>query len=211
MHGAVIIGFMPALTAACAVMRAGERPSLGFWIACLFGAASVLGFALVTGAGHFGAADLLLVAAAVLCSYGYTEGALVARAIGGWRVVTFGQALLLPLTLPAFALVIMRMPQPLTHTVSAWVAFGDLIFVSALFGFFVWYMGLAVGGVARVGQLQLLQLPLSCLWSVAFLGEHLDLPTVLAAACIICSAGLTVAMRGVGPRRASVTTAAVPA
>ena len=39
-------------------------------------------------------------------------------------------------------------------------------------GFFAWYAGLARGGVARIGQVQLAQPVLTLGWSAALLGEH---------------------------------------
>jgi drug/metabolite transporter (DMT)-like permease len=194
-HGAVIIGFMPALTALFAVVRGGERPTASFWLACMLGAISVAGFAVVKGAGHVSAADGLLVLAAVICSYGYTEGAITAKAIGGWRVVFWGQALILPLTIPAFAWAYAHTHMAPHIPLMAWLAFADLVGISALVGFLIWYMGLALGGVARVGQLQLLQLPLSCMWSALLLGERLDAATLIAALAVVASAGVTVVSR----------------
>src|SRR5688500_7761300 len=51
-HGAVVIGLAPAVTALIAVMRAGERPPPAFWIACLIGVGTVLFFAIHQGGGH---------------------------------------------------------------------------------------------------------------------------------------------------------------
>lgn len=194
-HGAVIIGFMPALTAVFGVLRGGERPNAAFWFACALGACSVTVFAIVKGAGHLAPPDGLLALAALLCSYGYAEGAVAARHIGGWRVVFWGQALILPLTLPAFVIALTRTGIETSAPVLAWAAFGDLVFISALLGFLVWYMGLAMGGVARVSQLQLMQLPLSCLWSALFLGERIDPATLAATAAVVLSAGATMITR----------------
>ena len=189
-HGAVIVGFMPALTAFFAVIRAGERPSPMFWTACGAGAASVVAFAIAKGAGHIAPGDLLIFAAAGLCSFGYAEGACIARLIGGWRVVFWAQTLILPITL---TLTVLALHHGVVTSLSrvpvvAWMAFAELVSFSALIGFLFWYMGLARGGVARIGQLQLLQLPLSCWWSVAFLGEHLDVMTIVAAVAVVGSA-----------------------
>src|SRR5919198_500003 len=43
-HGAVVIAFLPAATAVAAVLRAGERPSRRFWLACAAGLVTVLAF-----------------------------------------------------------------------------------------------------------------------------------------------------------------------
>ena len=43
-------------------------------------------------------------------------------------------------------------------------------------GFFAWYAGLARGGVAKIGQLQLAQPVLTLLWSALLLGEAVPPP-----------------------------------
>lgn len=187
-HAVVIVGFMPSLTAVFAALRGGERPSPGFWLACAAGACSVAVFAISTGAGHLQIDDIYFMIAAAVGSYGYAEGAVTAKAIGGVRVVFWGQALLLPLTIPALFWTLHQTGLPHVTSPVAWIAFADLVFFSALIGFFLWYMGLSRGGIARVGQVQLLQLPLSCLWCTLFLGERLDSATLIAAAAIVLSA-----------------------
>jgi drug/metabolite transporter (DMT)-like permease len=59
--------------------------------------------------------------------------------------------------------------------------------VSMCLGFFAWYSGLARGGVARVGRLQLAQPALTLAWSVLLLGERVSLPTGAAAAAVIAA------------------------
>jgi drug/metabolite transporter (DMT)-like permease len=86
-HGAVIVGLLPAATAVMAVLRAGERPSLGFWLACATGTVAVLVFAAFEGAGTPRFADLLVLAAVAVGALGYAEGGALAREIGGWRVI----------------------------------------------------------------------------------------------------------------------------
>ena len=41
-------------------------------------------------------------------------------------------------------------------------------------GFFAWYQGLARGGVARIGRLQLAQPALTLCWSALLLGEQVS-------------------------------------
>jgi drug/metabolite transporter (DMT)-like permease len=58
-------------------------------------------------------------------------------------------------------------------------------------GFFAWYAGLARGGVARVGQIQLLQPLLTFVWAGLVLGEHIGAGTVLAATGVLASVVVT--------------------
>jgi drug/metabolite transporter (DMT)-like permease len=56
-------------------------------------------------------------------------------------------------------------------------------------GFIAWYRGLSLGGVARIGQIQLLQPFLTILASALFLGEHLSVTTLgFAAGVVVCVA-----------------------
>ena len=194
-HAVIIIGFMPSLTAICGAIRGGERPAPLFWLSCAAGAGSVALFAICKDAGHLQIDDIFFALAAIIGSYGYAEGAIAAKSIGGWRVVFWGQAIILPLTLPAFLWSLHQTGLPHVTSPIAWTAFADLVFLSALIGFFLWYMGLARGGTARVSQVQLLQLPLSCLWCALFLHEHLDTATLLAAGAIVLSALATMITR----------------
>jgi drug/metabolite transporter (DMT)-like permease len=52
-------------------------------------------------------------------------------------------------------------------------------------GFFAWYRGLALGGVMRVSQVQLVQPFLALLFAVPVLGERLDGATLLFAAAVV--------------------------
>ena len=56
---------------------------------------------------------------------------------------------------------------------------------SVFLGFFAWYKGLALGGVARAGQVQLLQPVLTVVWSALLLGEHIGAATVVAALFVV--------------------------
>ncbi|HRN83040.1 EamA family transporter, partial [Nitrosomonas europaea] len=60
-----------------------------------------------------------------------------------------------------------------------------LTVISQYLGFFPWYHGLALGGIAKVGQTQLLQPFLTIIASVLLLGEHADLMTWLVATLVV--------------------------
>ena len=188
-HGAVVTGLIPASTAIMAVIRAGERPSLRFWIGCAMGTGAVLLFAAVEGSGTPQLADLLLLGAVVAAGIGYAEGGRLAREIGAWRVICWALAFSGPLlALP----VAWSLPANLPSVSwQAWLGFAWVSLGSAFLGFFAWYRGLALGGVARVGQLQLLQPVLALGWSILLLGEHVTPEAIgcslLVLACVaIC-------------------------
>ncbi|TFC60104.1 DMT family transporter [Cryobacterium sp. TMB1-7] len=189
-HGAVVIGLLPAATAVVAVVRARERPTPRFWLASGLGVVAVVGFVALTAGGLSGLqpADLLLVAAVVLAAIGYGEGALLARELGSWQTICWALIVALPVMVPLM-LAGLASGRPAADA-SAWLAFAYLAGVSMFLGFFAWYRGLAIGPIARVSQIQLLQPVLTIAWAALLLGEDLD-PLVLigALAVILCAAG----------------------
>jgi drug/metabolite transporter (DMT)-like permease len=184
-HSAVIVGLLPAVTAVAAVLRAGERPSRGFWLASFAGLVAVLAFAASQGAGLLSTADLLILAAVGLGAIGYAEGGALARELGGWRVISWAVLLSAPLTVPIG--VIAAADSSLHASGDAWLGFAYVSLVSALLGFFAWYAGLARGGVAKIGQVQLIQPLLTLAWSAALLGEHVGVATLVASIAVLAS------------------------
>ncbi|MDG4772513.1 DMT family transporter [Solwaraspora sp. WMMD792] len=195
-HGAVVIAVLPAVTAVFAVVRAGERPPPLFWAAAGGGLLAVLGFLAAGGAvrGALTAADLFLLVAVVLCGLGYAEGGALARELGGARTICWALLLSLPATVVVtLAVSVVRPPRAEALT---WSAFGYLTVVSMFLGFFAWYAGLARGGVARVGQVQLAQPVLTLLWSAALLGETVGSASVVTALGVLACVVLTQYQRG---------------
>jgi drug/metabolite transporter (DMT)-like permease len=183
-HGAVVITVLPAMTAVFAVLRAGERPPLLFWVASVGGLLAVLAFLITSGAvrGALSAADLFLLAAVVLCGLGYAEGGALARELGGARTICWALLLSLPLTLPIT--LVAASAHPPRATAAAWSAFAYVTVISMFLGFFAWYAGLARGGVAQVGQIQLAQPVLTLLWSALLLGESVT-PALIGTALVV--------------------------
>lgn len=187
-HGAVLTGLLPIATAVGAVVLAGERPSLAFWLASLAGLGAVLLFAASMGGGAPQLADLLLLAAVAAAGLGYAEGGRLARGLGGWQVICW--ALLFSAPFVAVPVGLRLAAVGLSAGPGAWLSFAYVSVVSMFLGFFAWYRGLAIGGIARVGQLQLAQPVLTLLWSVLLLGEQVSLPTILAALAVIGTVAL---------------------
>ena len=200
-HSAVIVGLLPAATAVAAVLRAGEHPSRGFWLASLAGLLAVLAFAASQGAGLLSTGDLLILVAVALGAIGYAEGGALARELGGWRVICWAVFLSAPLTVPIG--LIAALGSDLHADGDAWLGFAYVAAVSALLGFFPWYAGLARGGVAKIGQVQLVQPLLTLAWSAALLGEHVGPETLVASAAVLASVVATQRTRvGREPARA---------
>jgi len=190
-HGAVVITVLPATTAVFAVLRAGERPPLVFWMASAGGLLAVLAFLAASGTVHgaVSAADLFLLAAVILCGLGYAEGGVLARELGGARTICWALLLSLPVTAPIT--VVAAAVRPPHGGLVAWTAFGYLTAISMFLGFFAWYAGLARGGVARVGQIQLAQPVLTLTWSALLLGETVTPASAGAALVVLTCVVLT--------------------
>ncbi|MFI9638796.1 DMT family transporter [Micromonospora sp. NPDC051925] len=186
-HGAVVITVLPAMTAVFAVLRSGEHPPPLFWIASVGGLLAVLVFLSAGGAvrGALAPSDLFLLAAVVLCGLGYAEGGALARELGGARTICWALLYALPVT--GAATLVAAVAHPPYADTRAWSAYGYLTVVSMFLGFFAWYAGLARGGVARVGQLQLAQPVLTLLWSALLLGESIPAASIGAALLVLAS------------------------
>ncbi|MFI5839759.1 DMT family transporter [Catenuloplanes sp. NPDC051500] len=191
-HGAVVIALLPAMTAVFAVLRGGERPPHAFWGASGAGLVAVLGFLLVSGGvdGGLHAADLLLLGAVLLAALGYAEGGALARELGGARTICWALVLSLPLTVPVTGASLVLHP-PREPSAAAWLGLAYVTVISMFLGFFAWYAGLAAGGVARVGQVQLVQPVLTLGWSALLLGERVGMLTTGAAALVLVCVLLT--------------------
>jgi drug/metabolite transporter (DMT)-like permease len=187
-YGAVITGLLPLSTALCGVWRAGERPSVQFWIFAGLGSALIVGFALLSGSGTIRLADLALLGAVAAAGLGYAEGAVLSRTFGSWQVICWSLILSAPMLLPV---VWQHAPSNFSS-----VSFGAILgflyvsIFSMFLGFFAWYRGLSLGGVARVGQVQLLQPFLTILASALFLDEHLTIATLVFATGVIACVAL---------------------
>ncbi|WP_421706673.1 DMT family transporter [Algihabitans sp.] len=186
-HGGVVIGVLPLATALCGALVAGERPSAGFWVTALLGSAAVVTFALLdtpNAAAGLAAGDLALLAAVVAAGLGYAYGARLSRHLPGWTVICWALVLSLPVMLPAAAVSWIAAP-PSGAGVGAWAGFLYVALISQLAGFFVWYRGLALGGVARVGQVQLLQPFLTLVIAALLLAEPITATTLAFSVLVV--------------------------
>ncbi|WP_333849426.1 DMT family transporter [Leclercia sp.] len=187
-HSIVFLGLLPLMTAIFAVLRGKERPARAFWIFSVLGSLLVMGFALSQGAALSLTGDLLMLAAVIVCGLGYAEGAALTRESGGWQVISWALILALPFMVLASLLTI---PASFSGIgVPAWGALGYVSMFSMLIGFIFWYKGLAQGGIAAVGQLQLLQPFLGLGLSATLLHERVSpLMMVITLGVILCVIG----------------------
>jgi drug/metabolite transporter (DMT)-like permease len=181
-HSIVFIALLPLMTALFGVTRAGEQPKPAFWIFSLMGSALVAGFALLNDASVSLLGDAFMVVAIIVCGLGYAEGAKLSRKLGGWQVISWALVLSLPITL-SMALVLK--PGSFTHiNMSAWAGLAYVSLFSMLIGFVFWYRGLAQGGIASVGQLQLLQPFFGLMLAALLLNESIS-PAMIGTSILV--------------------------
>jgi drug/metabolite transporter (DMT)-like permease len=185
-HGAVLVGILPLATAVFSALRGNEKPSFGFWAMALAGSLLVAVFALRQSGGSFHRADLLMFAAVLLAAVGYTEGARLSRSMGGPQVISWA----LVLSAPVLAPLMLWLAWPQWERIAAagtaaWLGFGYVAAFSMYIGFFFWYAGMAKGGIARVGQVQLVQPFVTLAGAWLMLGEPLAASNVLFALAVI--------------------------
>jgi drug/metabolite transporter (DMT)-like permease len=179
---------LPLVTALFGVLRGGERPRPAFWLFSILGAGAVAAFALSGNASGSLAGDALMIAAILLCGLGYAEGAALSRRLGGWQVISWA----LLLSLPVMAVIaLVTLPGGWAGIgVPAWIGLAYVSIFSMLVGFVFWYRGLALGGIASVGQLQLLQPFFGLLLAALLLHEHIAWTMIAAIAVVVlCVAG----------------------
>jgi drug/metabolite transporter (DMT)-like permease len=194
-HGAVVIALLPAATATMAVLRGHERPPVMFWVVSGVGAAAAMGFASAQwgGLGHPRWSDVLLFGAVLAAAVGYAEGGLLARELGAWQTVSWALVLCSPLMV--FLTLWSAARQTPFGTPMQWAAFAYLGVVSMFLGFFAWYRGLAIGPMAQVSQVQLVQPVLSLCWAGLLLAERLTWTTIVGGLVVILCAGVAVRAR----------------
>lgn len=187
-HSIVFIGLLPLASAIFGVIRGGERPKQAFWLFSVVGAASVAGFALANSGFESLVGDLLMVAAILLCGLGYAEGARLSRRLGGWQVISWA----LVVAFPVMAVIaVATLPDVWTGIGSpAWLGLAYVSVFSMLVGFVFWYRGLALGGIAGVGQLQLLQPFFGLALAGLLLGEPVAWTMIAVTGLVVlCVAG----------------------
>jgi drug/metabolite transporter (DMT)-like permease len=199
-HGGVVLGILPLATAVVSTIMSGERPGLGFWLAAVAGAALVVGFALRAAGGSLAVGDLLLGGAVASSALGYTlSGRATQKGMAGWEVISWVLVISLPLTLPA---ALFLAPGDLSAVSGwSWTGFAYVTLMSQYLGFFAWNAGLALGGVTRVSQVQLVQTFVTLLIAAALNREHVDPLSWIVATLVVglVLVGRRTAIRGERP------------
>jgi drug/metabolite transporter (DMT)-like permease len=185
-HASVVGAILPLMTALFGVIIGRERASRGFWISAIAGTVLIVLFcAYRAGFKAVEQADVLLLLTFLACSYGYAEGGVLAKQLGGWQVICWVLAVAFPIELIALTTYVaghgfwIRPPSA-----TAWAALLYVTAISQYLGFYFYYKGLALGGVTRMSQVQLFLPFCAIVVSHFLLGETIDAATILGAVLV---------------------------
>ena len=186
-HATVFLGILPLFTAIFAVWRGETRPPVLFWFFALLGSSFVAGYAALNSGQASLAGGLLMLGAVMACGLGYAEGGRLSRTLGGWQVISWALVLSLPMMVP---MVWLTWPESLVEvSITAWAGLIYVSLFSMFIGFVFWYRGLALGGIAAVGQLQLIQPFIALLLAALLLHEIVStgmlISTLGAVVCVV--------------------------
>jgi len=187
-HSIVFTGLLPISTAVCASLLGEKHPPRLFWLFSGLGGTCIIIYALTQGFSVSPLGDLLMLAAIIVCGFGYAEGARLSRRLGGWQVICWALLVAAPVML---VLGVMTWPADLSVIQwPAWLSLGYVSLFSMLIGFIFWYRGLAMGGIAAVGQLQLVQPFMGLILAACLLKEPIGWAVVAVMVAIVgCVAG----------------------
>lgn len=184
-HGAVEVALLPLATAGFAMFRAGEIPSIKFWVSSIIGSLAVIMYALHLGFGQLQLADLALLAAVIILGLSYAEGGKLAKELGSWQVIAWA----IMIGAPFFIIPVgLNLSTEMLHApIQAWVSLIYLAVVSQFLAYVAWYSGMAMGGIARVSQIQYLQPFLMIVFATVFLDESITSFTLVTAMIVVFS------------------------
>ncbi|CAB1221778.1 putative DMT superfamily transporter inner membrane protein [Acinetobacter bouvetii] len=180
----VFVALLPLCTAIFGVMRAGEHPNAKFWLFTLLGSGFVVAFMLINDhSQHLSKGDLYMIAAVLACGLGYAEGGHLSKTLGGWQVICWALIVAFPLML---ILTLYYFPDNFADvSYSAYAGLAYVSLFSMLIGFFFWYKGLAMGGIAKVGQIQLIQPFIGLTLCAVILGESISVEMILVCIAVV--------------------------
>lgn len=182
-HGGIVLGVLPLATAVVGALRFNERPSLAFWTTAVMGSLLVITYASLNGSGGLASEDWLLFVAIASASIGYSEGGKLSEEMSSVEVISWALVLTLPINIfLTYQYIDFEISAVSTLAIISFVYVG---LISMYIGFFFWYRGIALGGVARVGQVQLLQPFLTLVGAYFLLDEQITAMNIGFALCVL--------------------------
>jgi drug/metabolite transporter (DMT)-like permease len=125
---------------------------------------------------------------------GYAFSGRLTSEMPGWEVISWALVVALPLSLPAAVFLMPSHPGEIA--LRPWLALLYVALFSQWIGFFAWNAGMAIGGIARVSQMQLLQPFVTFALAAFFNGETITPQIVLFAAAVVATVAISTRTRG---------------
>jgi len=192
-QGGIVVSMLPLFTAIAGALLLRQRPSVGFWLMAILGSSLVIIYLLWSRQGQLQSSELILLGASILCAIGYAQGGKLAGEIGGVAVICWAIVLSVPFTIIPVVLTwenIQVNDAQLLINWQAWAGFIYVSFISQWLAFIFWYRGLALGGVIRVSQVQLIQPFLTLFVAALLLGESISFLMILFCVAVVLSVAI---------------------
>ena len=154
-HSGIVLGILPLAMSLFAAIKYKEKPSLSFWLTSIFGTFMVISYTFMDNDGSLMIEDLWLLFAILFAAIGYSEGGILSKEMGSISVISWALVISLPINL--FASYVFYETSYATISFQAFMSLMYVGLFSMFIGFFDWYKGIAIGGISRVGQVQLIQ------------------------------------------------------
>lgn len=184
-QGGIIVSVLPLFTAIAGALIIGHRPSAGFWLMAILGSSLVFIYLALDKHGQFSGSELILLGASVLCAIGYAEGGRLAKEMGGFAVISWALVLSVPFSI--FPVTLAWSDEISLIPWQAWAGFLYVSLISQWLAFIFWYHGLAIGGVVRVSQIQLLQPFLTLFVASLLLDESISMLMIVFSFAVVIS------------------------
>ena len=182
-HSGIVLGILPLAMSLFAAIKYKEKPSSSFWMISIFGTFIVISYTFIDNNGSLMIEDLWLLFAILFAAIGYSEGGTLAKEMGSIRVISWALVISLPINLFASYLF-----YEINYTSISFQAIISLTYVglfSMFIGFFFWYKGIAIGGISRVGQVQLIQPFLTIVGAYFLTNEKITTLNILFAFMVL--------------------------
>jgi drug/metabolite transporter (DMT)-like permease len=182
-HSGIVLGILPLAMSLFAAIKYKEKPSSSFWMISIFGTFIVISYTFIDNNGSLMIEDLWLLFAILFAAIGYSEGGTLAKEMGSIGVISWALVISLPINLFASYLF-----YEINYNSISFQAIISLTYVglfSMFIGFFFWYKGIAIGGISRVGQVQLIQPFLTIVGAYFLTNEKITTLNILFAFMVL--------------------------
>ena len=182
-HSGIVLGILPLAMSLFAAIKYKEKPSSSFWMISIFGTFIVISYTFIDNNGSLMIEDIWLLFAILFAAIGYSEGGTLAKEMGSIGVISWALVISLPINL--FASYLFYEINYTSISIQAIISLTYVGLFSMFIGFFFWYKGIAIGGISRVGQVQLIQPFLTIVGAYFLTNEKITTLNILFAFMVL--------------------------